>query len=109
MVGRKLKLSYNYNMVKPSMLLPHFLPAAGRGDEEKQQAALWLVGEQPVVLSGTHDSRFISPINGNLFLFASEIFPAIPGNRNSDGNFAYRFINYSRPRSNNNIINNPKW
>lgn len=52
MVRRKLKLSYNYNTEKPSMSLSTLFICHRAGDEEKIQAALWLIGEQPVVLSG---------------------------------------------------------
>lgn len=51
-MGRKLKLSYNYYMVKPSMLSSVLFTCSRAGYEENQQAALWLIGEQPVVLSG---------------------------------------------------------
>lgn len=64
MVGRKLKLSYNYNTENQSMLSSVLFTCRRAGDEEKQQAALWLIGEQSVVLFGTHNSRFIGPING---------------------------------------------
>lgn len=51
-MGRKLKLSYNYNTENQSMLSSVLFTCSRAGDEEKQQAALWLIGEQPIALSG---------------------------------------------------------